>query len=98
MGGAPTATSLGAGVARLVNALDPQVVTLGGLAEPLRAAAPEEFAAALADGLMAFRRPAPPPVVPGAFGEDGALYGAAATALDQAISEPGIAAWAAERA
>jgi predicted NBD/HSP70 family sugar kinase len=94
---ARTATSLGAGVAGLVNALDPEVVTLGGLAEPLRAAAPDEFAAAFADGLMTFRRTSPPGVVPAAFGEDGALHGAAATALDQVVSEPGLAAWAASR-
>jgi predicted NBD/HSP70 family sugar kinase len=91
------AGSLGAGIAGLVNALDPEVVTLGGLAEPLRPAAPDEFAAAFNDGLMAFRRAAPPPVVPAAFGEDGALHGAVTAALDEVVSEPGLAAWAAAR-
>ena len=94
---ARTAAGLGAGIAGLVNALDPEVVTFGGLAEPLRAAAPDDFAAAFTDGLMAFRRTAPPPVVPAAFGEDGALHGAVTAALDEVVSEPGVAAWAAVR-
>lgn len=86
-----------AGWAGLVNALDPDVVVLGGLAEPLRAAAEPRFSAALTDGLMRFRRAAPPPVVAAALGETGALHGAAASALDQVLTEDGLNAWAAER-
>lgn len=86
------------GLAGLVNALDPGVVTLGGLAEPLRAAATPRFAAALQDGLMRFRRADPPPVVAAALGEDGALHGAAAVALDRFLTEEGLAAWASARA
>ncbi|PRC46444.1 XylR family transcriptional regulator, partial [Mycobacterium sp. ITM-2017-0098] len=37
------ATSLGSGIAGLVNLHDPDIVTLGGLAPPLRNAAPEAF-------------------------------------------------------
>ncbi|MFB4299818.1 ROK family transcriptional regulator [Actinomadura sp. NTSP31] len=91
------ATGLGRGIAGLINALDPAVVTLGGLAEPLRAAAEPEFDAALTDGLMRFRRPDPPPVVAAALGRDGALHGAAVTALDHFLTEDGLAAWAAVR-
>ncbi|NJP88542.1 ROK family protein [Nonomuraea sp. FMUSA5-5] len=91
------ATRLGRGLAGLVNALDPAVVTLGGLAQPLRAAAEPEFTAALADGLMRFRRPAPPPVLPAALGRDGALHGAAVTGLDHVLTEDGLTAWAALR-
>ena len=32
-----------------------------------------------------------------AFGEDGALHGAVTAALDEVVSEPGLAAWAAAR-
>ncbi|MGR6917729.1 ROK family transcriptional regulator [[Actinomadura] parvosata] len=91
------ATRLARGLAGLINALDPAVVTLGGLAQPLRAAAEPQFAAALADGLMRFRRPAPPPVLPAALGRDGALHGAAVTGLDHVLTEDGLTAWAALR-
>ncbi|WP_343946215.1 ROK family protein, partial [Pseudonocardia zijingensis] len=94
---ARAAASLGSGIAGLANALDPQVVTLGGLAEPLRTAAPDAFTAAFADGLMTFRRAAPPPLRPAALGDDAALNGAAATALDAVLTEESLAAWAALR-
>ncbi|GAB3981370.1 ROK family transcriptional regulator [Actinoallomurus acanthiterrae] len=92
-----TARGLGAGLAGLINAMDPAVVTLGGLADSLRAAAEPEFTAALADGLMRFRRANPPPVVAAALGRDGALHGAVVTALDHVLTEDGLAAWAALR-
>src|SRR5918992_898728 len=88
------ATSLGTGIAGLVNAVDPEVVTLGGLAAPLRAAAAPAFAEAFADGLMAFRRDAPPPVRAAALGDDGALHGAAATALDTVLTDESLSTWA----
>lgn len=91
------AAAFARGLAGLVNALDPGVVTLGGLAAPLRAVAGPEFAAALDEGLMRFRRAAPPPMVDAALGEDGSLRGAAATALDHVLTEEGLSAWAAER-
>ncbi|HLU55086.1 MAG TPA: ROK family transcriptional regulator [Pseudonocardia sp.] len=88
------AESLGRGIAGLVNGLDPEVVTLGGLAEPLRAAAPDAFAEAFTGGLMAFRRATPPPLRPAALGDDAALHGAAATALDAVLTEESLTAWA----
>ncbi|GAA3140441.1 ROK family transcriptional regulator [Nonomuraea roseoviolacea] len=91
-----TASGFGRGIAGLINALDPGIVTLGGFAEPLRAAAPEEFAEALTDGLMRFRRADPPPVVAATLGDDGALHGAAALALDRVLTEEGLDAWAAD--
>jgi predicted NBD/HSP70 family sugar kinase len=89
-----SASSLGRGIAGLVNALDPQVVTLGGLAQPLRAAAPGAFAEAFANGLMAFRRAAPPPLRAAALGDRAALHGAAATALDAVLTEESLSTWA----
>jgi predicted NBD/HSP70 family sugar kinase len=71
------AEALGRGIAGLVNALDPDVVTLGGLGADLLAAAPDPLHAACRAGLMHFRRATPPPVVPARLGEDGPLTGAA---------------------
>lgn len=88
------AENLGRGIAGLVNALDPQVVTLGGLAVPLRGAAPGAFAEAFVDGLMTFRRATPPPLRAAALGDDAALHGAAATALDAVLTEESLSTWA----
>ncbi|NUS00766.1 MAG: ROK family protein [Kribbellaceae bacterium] len=89
-------SALGYGIAGLVNAHDPDVVTVGGLAIPLRAAAPQAFQAAYESGLMTFHRAAPPPVLPAVHQPDGPLRGAAALALDQLTSEPAIATWVAQ--
>lgn len=87
-------SALGAGVAGLVNAHDPDLVTLGGLAVPLRAAAPAAFDTAYMDGLMHFRRTQPPPVLDALHGDDGALHGAIAVGLDHVTSESALAGWA----
>lgn len=88
------ASALGVGVAGLVNALDPDVVTLAGLAGDLRAAAPGAFEAAFADGLMGFRAGARPPVLESRLADDGALLGAIAVALDVVTEEAALDAWA----
>ena len=75
---------------------DPDVVTLGGLAIPLRAAAEATFEQAYLAGLMTFHRASPPPVLAATHQPDGPLRGAAALALDHLTSEPAIAAWAAQ--
>jgi predicted NBD/HSP70 family sugar kinase len=87
------ADALGSGIAALVNAHDPDVVTLGGLAVPLRAAAPESFDRAYSAGLMIFHRTSPPPVLDATHQEDGALRGAAALGLDHITTEAALAAW-----
>jgi predicted NBD/HSP70 family sugar kinase len=91
---AASAAALGAGIAGLVNAHDPDVITLGGLAGPLRAAAPAAFTSAYRAGLMTFRRAQPPPVLDAAHGEHGPRRGAAAVGLDVITSEPALSAWA----
>jgi predicted NBD/HSP70 family sugar kinase len=88
------AASLGRGIGGLVNLHDPDVVTLGGVAALLRGAAPEVFDTAYRDGLMAFRKPSPPPVRDGVHGEDGPLHGAVALALDHVTTAAGLADWA----
>jgi predicted NBD/HSP70 family sugar kinase len=87
------AASLGAGTAGLVNLHDPEVVTLGGVAALLRAAAPAAFEEAYRDGLMAFRKDSPPPVRDAEHGEDGPLRGAVALALDYVTTAAGLADW-----
>ncbi|HEY2096602.1 MAG TPA: ROK family protein [Pseudonocardia sp.] len=94
---AAAATALGAGIAGLVNLHDPDVVTLGGLAGPLRAGAPAQFASAYLGGLMAFRRAEPPPVLDASHGEHGARHGAAAVGLDHITTEAALAGWAEEQ-
>jgi predicted NBD/HSP70 family sugar kinase len=85
------ATALASGIAGLANAHDPDVITLGGLAGPLRAAAATEFEVAYISGLMAFRRDQPPPVLDAAHLGGGTLYGAAAVGLDHITSEVALA-------
>ncbi|MFI6830558.1 ROK family protein [Kribbella sp. NPDC050241] len=94
---AKVVTALGTGIAGLVNAHDPDVVTLGGLAIPLRAAAETSFEQAYLAGLMTFHRSSPPPVLSATHQPDGPLRGAAALALDHLTSEPSIATWAASQ-
>jgi predicted NBD/HSP70 family sugar kinase len=78
-----TAAALGRGIAGLVNALDPEVVTLGGGAADLLAAAPDDLAGACRNGLMRIRRLDPPPVVPAGLGDAGPLVGAAELVWDR---------------
>ncbi|HET9169467.1 MAG TPA: ROK family transcriptional regulator [Actinospica sp.] len=91
------ARALASGIAGLVNAHDPGIVTLGGLAPLIRATAPEEFDAAYLDGLMTFRRADPIPLRAAALGGEGALIGAAAAGLDLVLSESGLNRWAEDR-
>jgi predicted NBD/HSP70 family sugar kinase len=87
---------LGGGIAGLVNALDPDVVSLGGLAIPIRVTQARSFRDAYRSGLMKFRRRAPPPVRTAVYGEDGALRGAAEVGLDEILTEDGLDSWARE--
>ena len=64
------AASLGRGIAGLVNGLDVDLVTLGGWAPEVAEVAPEALRGAYIEGLMRFRRSEPPPMIPGALGDD----------------------------
>jgi predicted NBD/HSP70 family sugar kinase len=86
------ARSLGRGTAGLVNALDPHVVTIGGLGRDLLEVAGEAATQAYLSGLMAFRTPAPP-VVPARLGDEAPLLGAAEEAFSLALSEEGLKNW-----
>ena len=85
---ARVSAALGRGVAGLVNAHDPDVVVLGGLAPRLRGPA---FDDAYRCGLMGYRRADPTPVRDGVHGDDAALHGAVALALDDVTSAEGLA-------
>ncbi len=71
------AAALGRGIAGLVNGMDPDLVTLGGLGADLLATASEALHAAYREGLMNFRQSSPPPVIAATLGEAGPLVGAA---------------------
>ena len=87
------ARSLGRGVAGLVNALDPEVVVLSGLALDLLDLCAPVIHTAYEAGLMRFRRATPPPLVRPSFPGDGSLRGAAELAFDTIICETGIDTW-----
>ncbi len=87
------ARAFGRGVGGLVNALDPRLITVSGLATDLLAAAPESFDTAYRAGLIAFQRTSVPPVRASALGEDGSIIGAAETGFDHVLTESGITAW-----
>ncbi|MFI5937233.1 ROK family protein [Actinoplanes sp. NPDC051494] len=90
------AAALGDGAGALVNIGDPEVVTLGGLAPLLRAAAPDAFEQAYLGALMAFHKGHPPAVLAAVHGDDGPLQGAAIIGLDEITGAAALAAWAAE--
>jgi predicted NBD/HSP70 family sugar kinase len=91
------ASRLGRGVAGLVNAVDPDVVTLGALAGPVRDASPDRFTDAYDAGLMALHRERPPLVTAASAGDDAVLAGVGLTALDKTLDATRLAAWAADR-
>jgi predicted NBD/HSP70 family sugar kinase len=88
------ATNLGRGVAGLVNALDPDLVTLGGLAAPLLDQAGGPLSAAYTTGLMDFRRHGPTPLRPASLGTRGPIIGAAEVGFDAVLTEHGLTDWA----
>jgi predicted NBD/HSP70 family sugar kinase len=87
------ARSLGRGTAGLVNAFDPDVVTVGGLARGLLALAGEHVIPAYRDGLMRFRATPPPGLIPARLGGDAPLTGAAEDAFAAVLTEDGLRAW-----
>lgn len=66
---ATLAASLGRGIAALVNGLDVDLVTLGGLAPMAAEIAPREMDSTYRAGLMRFRRADAPRIVPAALGD-----------------------------
>jgi predicted NBD/HSP70 family sugar kinase len=88
-------SSIGRGVAGLVNGLDPHLVVVGGLGPELLRLAADEITVAYHAGLMAFRVMPPPPITAARLGADGPLLGAADEAFTRLLSDEGLHAWAA---
>ena len=89
--------ALGSGIGGLVNALDPDVITVAGLGADFLELASRQVRSAYVSALMTFHRSDPPPIRPARFGTDGPLVGAAEAAFDQVLTESGLEAWYAAR-
>ncbi|MBC6464364.1 ROK family transcriptional regulator [Actinomadura alba] len=89
------ATALGRGVAGLVNALDPALVTLSGLGCGLIETAPEELGSAYLGGLMSFRHDDPPPLLASTLRGDGTIIGGAEVGFDAILTDEGLESWSA---
>jgi predicted NBD/HSP70 family sugar kinase len=89
------ARSFGRGTAGLVNAFDPDVVTVGGLARGLLVLAGEHVIPAYRDGLMRFRATPPPELIPARLGGAAPLTGAAEDAFAAVLTDDGLRAWTA---
>jgi predicted NBD/HSP70 family sugar kinase len=89
------AASLGRGCAGLVNALDPHLVTVGGLGRDVLGVAGEQAAAAYLRGMMAFRVSPAPRLVPAHFAADAPLVGAAEEAFSRVLDDEGVHHWSA---
>jgi predicted NBD/HSP70 family sugar kinase len=84
------AAALGRGTAGLVNATDPELVVLSGLAAEMLQAAPRPLHHAYRDGLMATIAARPPRLVAGALGDRGPLVGAMEAAFEPALAHPPV--------
>jgi predicted NBD/HSP70 family sugar kinase len=91
------ARSVGTGAAGLANALDPSIITLGGLGRDLLDIAGDQLYPAYLAGLMQFRRNSPPPLLPARFGGDAPLVGAIEEAFSAVLTDEGLRAWSSSR-
>jgi len=90
---AKVAGALGRGIGALVNAQDPEVVGLSGLAAEVYQASPDAVRTAYLAALMRFRRDAPPALLPSTLWDLGALTGASELVFDAFLTPRGLAAW-----
>ncbi len=91
------ARSIGTGAAGLANALDPSLITVGGLGRDLLEIAGDQVYPAYLAGLMQFRRASPPPLLPAHFGDDAPLVGAIEEAFSAVLTDEGLRAWSSVR-
>jgi predicted NBD/HSP70 family sugar kinase len=89
------AFALGRGTAALVNALDPELVTFGGLAPQLLEIAGDRVRDGYHDGLMGARAEVAPALTPSGLGGRAPLIGAGEHAFDHILTERALAAWSA---
>ncbi|NBE94568.1 ROK family transcriptional regulator [Nonomuraea sp. KC401] len=90
---AACAAALGRGIAALVNAHDPEVVTLSGHGPELAERAGETLLRACEPRLMAIRREHPPRIEGSALGWRGALLGAMESVFDVFLTPEGLERW-----
>ncbi|MGP4098562.1 ROK family transcriptional regulator [Nonomuraea sp. KM90] len=88
-----TARALGRGIAALVNAHDPEVVTLSGHGVQLWERAGRALLEAYEPGLMAIRRDRPPRIEGSALGWRGSLLGAMESVFDAFLTTEGLELW-----
>jgi predicted NBD/HSP70 family sugar kinase len=81
------ATALGRGIGALVNGFDPELVTLSGGAATIADLAGDTLRDAYRDGLMGFRRSAPPALRTSALAGQGQRAGTAELAFDLLLTE-----------
>lgn len=84
---------LGRGAAALVNALDPGMVTFGGLARELLEIAGDRVEATYHAGLMATTAEYPPALTPSALGDRAPLIGASEYGFDHVLTDSLLAEW-----
>ncbi|MEV0200591.1 ROK family transcriptional regulator [Nonomuraea sp. NPDC050691] len=90
---ASCAGALGLGVSALVNAHDPEVVTLSGFGVDLHRLARPELMERFEHGLMAIRRERPPRIAPSALGWRGSLIGAMESVFDAFLTVDAVDRW-----
>ena len=90
---ARVAGALGRGIGALVNAQDPEVVGLSGLAAEVYEAAPDAVRTAYLAALMRFRRPRSPALLPSTLGDLGTLTGASELVFDAFLTPRGLSTW-----
>ncbi|MBN6052187.1 ROK family transcriptional regulator [Nonomuraea sp. RK-328] len=90
---ASCAGALGRGVSALVNAHDPEVVTLSGFGVDLHRLALPELMERFEQGLMAIRRERPPRITPSALGWRGSLIGAMESVFDAFLTVDAVDDW-----
>ncbi|MDP4507950.1 ROK family protein [Nonomuraea turcica] len=90
---AANARALGRGIAALVNAHDPEAVTLSGHGVELYERAGDALMAACEPGLMAIRRDHPPRIEGSALGWRGSLLGAMESVFDAFLTPEGLDRW-----
>jgi predicted NBD/HSP70 family sugar kinase len=87
------AQALGRGLAALVNAHDPAVVTLSGLGVDLYDRALPTLMESFGRGLMTIRHERPPVIAPSALGWQGPLVGAMESVFDMFLTVSGVESW-----
>ena len=76
-----------------MNAHDPEVVVLSGLAADLYERVAPVLTGAVEDGLMTIRRDRPPLIAPSAMPWRGSLLGAMESVFDAFLTPEGLATW-----